>query len=155
MDGYFVKPLEMNMLRNVLERLLGVKLAGREGKPVVSSADLPPGDMLDEQRLRELTEILDEEDFREMIAVFIADSNDILEQLSCAGEKDLDEISALSHKLKSSSSNIGVLHVFALSKAIEAEAKNGSLENYHESIAQLRAVVSNALKALEQRFLAE
>ncbi len=152
MDGFLPKPLELSSLKQELEKWLtpavSVQTDSGDSEFTNQGNTLSGEIILNEIRLRELSDLLGEDDFPELLTVFKGDAADILNQLHNLSIADQSEIYALAHKLKSSASNVGVIQVSDVAKKIEADAKAGSLIDFQEKLEYLENVVDTALNAL-------
>ncbi|MCU7940467.1 MAG: Hpt domain-containing protein [gamma proteobacterium symbiont of Bathyaustriella thionipta] len=107
---------------------------------------------IDMNTLNELKEIM-EDDFDELIAIFISDGQAQIEDLKKAIDaSNSDDVRRIAHTLKGSSANLGVIDLSESCKILEYKAAEGVLEDANEL---LENIVSNFIETkntLEENF---
>jgi len=73
---------------------------------------------------------LEEDEFEELVVIFVETSNVSLDELRTAIDKgDVEQAAASSHSIKGAAGNMGFQKIFEAAKEIEANCRNGHLEN--------------------------
>ncbi|MFH2060558.1 MAG: Hpt domain-containing protein [Pseudomonadota bacterium] len=89
---------------------------------------------------------IDEEDFMELVELFVTTSLSDIEKIKTGvAQNNPGDVAAASHSIKGASGNMGFDDIFALSKDMEMQAKNGSLENFDSYIKDLEAGVNSLI----------
>lgn len=102
--------------------------------------------------LNELKEIM-EDDFDELISIFISDGKTQIEDMKKAiDSSNIDEVKRIAHTLKGSSVNIGVLDLSESCKALEYKAAENSLEGANELLKKIIEEFNETKKFLENNF---
>jgi signal transduction histidine kinase/CheY-like chemotaxis protein/HPt (histidine-containing phosphotransfer) domain-containing protein len=172
MDDYLTKPLDRLLLSETLARWLG---AGGTAATGVQAAAVPPhvglttavatapqrastaavmvaAPMLDEATLADLEEIMGEE-VRGLVQAYLHDGDARLLALRVAADrKDAVEVGKLAHSLKSASANVGAKILSAEAKAVEQDARNGTLADPNARVATLERLYAQTAAALRQKF---
>jgi signal transduction histidine kinase/CheY-like chemotaxis protein/HPt (histidine-containing phosphotransfer) domain-containing protein len=175
MDDYLTKPLDRVLLAETLARWLG---AGREpvhadsaitahAEAEAAVATAPPRAaaavqsaaaaidtvaMLDEATLADLEEIMGDE-VRGLVQAYLHDGDARLLALRVAADrKDAVEVGKLAHSLKSASANVGAKVLSAEAKAVEHDARNGTLADPDARVAALEKLYAQTAAALRQKF---
>lgn len=88
---------------------------------------------------------IDEEDFMELVELFITTTLDDIEKIR-QGLTDNNPVdaAAAAHSIKGAAGNLGLDDIYSLSKKMEEQAKNGSLDQFDVYIKNLETKV-NAL----------
>ena len=82
---------------------------------------------------------LEEEEYRELIELFIESGTSDLEHLQNAiGGGKAEEAANFAHSLKGAAGNLGLLDCYEAAKKIETEVRNGDMKNITESVQVLR-----------------
>lgn len=103
---------------------------------------------LDLATLGELREIL-EEGLNELLAAYLHDAESQLDKLRHAVARgDSSAIAAISHSLQGSSGNLGVRGVSALCRALEQEARHGTLTDGAASLHGIEQAFARAKEGL-------
>jgi signal transduction histidine kinase/CheY-like chemotaxis protein/HPt (histidine-containing phosphotransfer) domain-containing protein len=110
MGGFQAKPVSMQQLRTLLA---GFMSAFAEPAPAATREPAPAAGPLSEEaflrRRRELTDVLGEEDFSDLLKSFFEDCIEIVERLPTAlDDGRADELDRLLHTLKGAAVNIGL-----------------------------------------------
>jgi len=106
--------------------------AGVWGKP-------PPeqGETIDRQIISELQEVMEEE-FADLLETYLSNTPTLMTQIEeAAGQRRVDGMILPAHSLKSSSANVGALHLSDLAKQVELAGKAGDLEAALVAFSQL------------------
>ncbi|WP_198264846.1 Hpt domain-containing protein [sulfur-oxidizing endosymbiont of Gigantopelta aegis] len=107
---------------------------------------------VDLNTLNELKELM-EDDFDELITVFIADGQTQIDKLKTAIDTfNIEETRRIAHTLKGSSANLGVNVLSESCRVLEHKASEGSLE---DAINDLEKIISDydvAKKVLKDNF---
>ncbi len=143
MDDYVAKPFKQRLLINVLRRWL----QNTGGGPTVNSANAT------EERLEEteqnIPEAIDQsvfgslrdlmgDEFTELLQAYKEDTEEFIKAIRTACEKD--DYSALqvpAHSMKSSSANIGAMHLSALAKKLEEHVRSNTLKQVEQQVAAI------------------
>ncbi|MCB1640230.1 MAG: response regulator, partial [Xanthomonadales bacterium] len=143
MDDYLSKPLNRGLLEQTLRKWLPgnarTQPAAEPAKPKAPEPAAAPvlqtepvklqerGPAIDEQIVSELLEVMGSE-FTALVRVYLEDTPKNLRKLEDAAEAgDMQGMVAPSHSLKSTSANLGAMHLSELSKHIEHGARQGNL----------------------------
>ncbi|MEM6573880.1 MAG: response regulator, partial [Pseudomonadota bacterium] len=166
MDDYMAKPLNRQLLEQMLKRWLTEPAAPQldpeedtvpASVPAAEQADedLPPGvavlrprkkaaaqkSVLDRQVLNDLIDIMGDE-YVDLIEVYLEDTPNCIGQLAEAADADdIDGLIAPAHSLKSTSANLGAIGLSELAKAVEHGAREGTIGD-----------VAQKLKAIQSEF---
>ena len=176
MDDYLTKPLDRVLLSETLARWLGasgsptapeahaaatssnagigvaVATAPRAARAKQSNAAVAAAPMLDETTLADLEEIMGEE-VRGLVQAYLHDGDARLLALRVAADrKDATEVGKLAHSLKSASANVGAKILSAEAKAVEQDARNGTLSDPDARVATLEKLYAQTAAALRQKF---
>ena len=88
---------------------------------------------------------IDEEDFIELIELFVTTSLADLDKIKQGFKSgNCEDAAAAAHSIKGASGNLGFDDIFNLAKDMEMQAKQGSLDNFESYINELENKV-NAL----------
>jgi two-component system sensor histidine kinase/response regulator len=159
MDGLLTKPLEVERLRQVLERNVArrVNESAREPPPPEAPSDTgtwgpaPLDDApIDFTRLRALVG-QDDTFIREICDAFLKTMEDGLKQLERAlvGE-DRVALAAVAHKLKGASQSICAERIARISYALERRSQAKGFSELRATFDQLRAAFDDCLHSLKQ-----
>jgi HPt (histidine-containing phosphotransfer) domain-containing protein len=108
--------------------------------------------IIDIDVLNELKEIM-EDDFDELISIFISDGQVQIDNLKKAiDSSNVDDARRIAHTLKGSSANLGVLDLSETCKQLEHKAAEGSLENANELLEKIISFFNETKKILENNF---
>ncbi len=166
MDDYMAKPLNRQLLEQMLKRWLTEpaapqldpeEVATPDAAPITEQSDdeLPPGvavlrprqkaaaqkSVLDRQVLNDLIDIMGDE-YVDLIEVYLEDTPNCIGQLAEAADADdIDGLIAPAHSLKSTSANLGAIGLSELAKAVEHGAREGTIGD-----------VAQKLKAIQSEF---
>ena len=104
---------------------------------------------IDLSALQELKEIMEDE-FDELISVFISDGENQIETLRQAIDTSSSaDIRRIAHTLKGSSSNLGITGLSELCKMLEYQAAEGQLGNAFELLDKIISEYETVKKTLE------
>ena len=88
-------------------------------------------------QLKELADNLglDEEDFKELLELYVETTSADLQELRAALEaKDTEGIHKKAHSIKGSSGNLGLVELYDIAKAIDDRAREGSLDGLEDLV---------------------
>jgi PAS domain S-box-containing protein len=151
-DGYLTKPVKLAVLRSELQRWLAT---GREPSP----ASQPPeasGTLMtiDPNILRSLVGD-DPVMLSQLYSDFVNLNRRTVEDLiSAVGERDVQQVRSIAHRLKSSSHSVGALRVAELCRQLEAAGRAGDSEAAARQVDAFEAAFNEAQSAIA-RLLAE
>ncbi len=141
MNDYLSKPVNIENLQNVLERVPD------PAAPVSTEPVVNPEALL---QLKELAEPGGDNPLVEFIDLFLADSPACLRELKAAVEAgQAVEVRRLSHSLKGSAKNLGADRLAATCQVLELDAKSGRLASAQEQLQRIEAEFTAARLALE------
>ena len=137
MDAVLPKPFKVHELIKVLVGYLNdaaetLELVGPASIDAVEEVTTELADSnvipsLDEETWQMMQEML-EEGFYELLACFIEDAEKMFDELMLAmAEHQTQEVKRISHSIKSSSANLGLLKLSELAKGVEHQAENDIL----------------------------
>jgi CheY-like chemotaxis protein/HPt (histidine-containing phosphotransfer) domain-containing protein len=164
MDDYMSKPLNRNLIEQMLRKWLppgaqsrvaeAAPAAASAPKPVVRSAPIPvsPGgeSAIDNRLVSDLMEIMGAE-FAELVRVYLEDTPKALSQLERAAQtNDVESLIAPAHSLKSTSANLGALRLSDMAKRLEHGARMGELGEPALLVAQIYNEYQRAAQQLRQ-----
>jgi CheY-like chemotaxis protein len=149
MDEHLPKPLRLEQLSSVLNRMLDSSSSSTATPNEVSAPEIPELDFSTIEGLRALGQ--DDGAFlRGLIRQFRADSEARLALLeSAARDGEISVIRAVAHALYGSSANIGATGVAAACRAIEALNANDDARRYRSALRRLRSVYERVLPLLD------
>lgn len=105
---------------------------------------------IDLNTLNELKEIM-EDDFNELITIFISDGINQIELLKQAIESsETENIRRIAHTLKGSSSNLGITGLSELSKTLEYSAAENQLADADALLKKISSEFETVKKTLEE-----
>jgi len=149
MDGFVSKPFALPELVASFDRFLP-RAAGPEHaaeSPGAAPATSEAPELLDLERLAEVRDALGE-DFEELLAAFLASTEQALEQMAAADRSENhEELRRLAHSLKSASANVGARALSALARETEFGARDRA-GRQEERLAAMTRVFSDTRAAL-------
>ncbi len=87
---------------------------------------------------------IDEEDFMELVELFVNTSLADVEKIKAGtADNNASDAAAASHSIKGAAGNLGFDDIYNLSKDMEMQAKEGSLENFDSLAADLESQIRN------------
>jgi len=93
---------------------------------------------------------LDEEEFVEILELYVETTSADLEKLKAAIKaKDAEGAHKKSHSIKGSSGNMGFTELFEKAKAIDDRARVNSLDGLEDMVSDFTAAFENLKKALK------
>jgi CheY-like chemotaxis protein/HPt (histidine-containing phosphotransfer) domain-containing protein/PAS domain-containing protein len=146
MDDHVGKPIDRAMLATVLRRLAGppaggAKPAGNGTEPAESADIQPAADLVNDDVLNQLRNDAGPALVSELIAAFMAETDERLVRIAAAVEAgNYEEIAADTHSMKSSSGTFGALSLQVLSARLEASATRGDaagVASAHDALPEL------------------
>jgi HPt (histidine-containing phosphotransfer) domain-containing protein len=144
MDDYVAKPFKQRLLINVLQRWL--QNASGDSSTRSSGAvtqeredeieyDLP--NAIDQSVFGGLRELMGDE-FSELMQAYQEDTVGFLNALKDACDRDDDAgLQVPAHSMKSSSANIGAMHLSALAKKLEEQVRSDTLVNVEQQVSDI------------------
>ena len=91
---------------------------------------------------------LEEEEFQEMIDLFVETCSSDLERLTSAIEKrSFQEVIEASHSIKGASGNLGFVDMYDVAKRVESNARNDILEGAMEAVGELQEKLTQIMAA--------
>ncbi len=91
--------------------------------------------------LKKLAEDLDleEDEYAELIELFVESGNSDLEKLQTAVEEgNTEEAAGAAHSLKGAAGNLGLMDFYEAAKRIEIDAREGNMDRITEDVQMLR-----------------
>ncbi|MDA8256199.1 MAG: response regulator [Betaproteobacteria bacterium] len=151
MDAYVSKPVELDQIRAVLTAVC----QGRVTTP--SSANENPSDetpVIDRRRIEQLRDLQDAQQPRmlaELIAMFLADSPEHLQQLTAAIHRgDPARLADLAHRYLSSVENLGARRMRGHCMELERMGRAGSVAGADRILEQLQRELALACETLAE-----
>ncbi len=166
MDDYMAKPLNRQLLEQMLNRWLAAAAAPQLVDPVDDEDghyehsendsvqdDLPPEvavlrprsrargvkSVLDRQVLDDLIDIMGDE-YVDLIEVYLEDTPNCIGQLvDAADADDIDGLIAPAHSLKSTSANLGAIGLSELAKSVEHGAREGTISDVAQKLREIQS----------------
>jgi CheY-like chemotaxis protein len=167
MDDYLTKPIQVNALHEVLERvglrakrrthLLGTPQQATEeaegARPtaldVRQEEAIPALDPAVLAELRQLQAEGEPDIVRELAQAFQFETPPLLQALhEAVTKKQLEQLRRIAHNLKGSSNNLGARRMAALSAELETLGRNGTIEGAAELVARLEQEYHRVCQAL-------
>ncbi|OOZ37228.1 hybrid sensor histidine kinase/response regulator [Solemya velesiana gill symbiont] len=176
MDDYIAKPLSPGSLRSTLRHWLPMreslfeedsltvsgleipmtgdkkvttKITSAAGEAVSIEQQLESLDSIDKEVISELYEIM-EEDFTSLLESFLENSPVCLDQIEEGiREGDCKKAIIPAHSLKSSSANVGAMHLSELAKSMEMAARDDNLGVLQDGMMELREEYDQAGRELQ------
>ena len=149
MNDYLTKPLHLHDLEAVLQRAL-LRTSPAVPSPAPAVASDPGPEALDRtiiNGLKELREPGQPDPLRELIELFLKDTQPRLQQMEAAASSgDLPKLAAATHTLKGSASNLGARRLSSLCATLEKQSKAG---DGGEALKSLAEVVTEFAKVHE------
>lgn len=159
MDDYIAKPIQLEVLREKLERWLPsvesedlayILQAESEDPLWIGDASAKQSSPINQTFLQDLYELIGE-DLRDIIATFIHDTPLRLKTLrEAATSKDLETLIHTAHSLKGSMLNLGITQLADLCKELEEKSRAGMVNDILDQIAAIDAEFSRVQTALEK-----
>ena len=150
MDDYLTKPFKeediYKMLHKWLDRAAGTT-EQNSANTVSTKAESP---FMHKATLDNLRQFLNEEKLSLLLARYIDDSANLIQQLQVALERDNQaEARRLAHSLKSTSANVGALPLSELAKHAEGLARDGELKGIRACLPELGQCFAQTQMAIE------
>jgi len=151
MDAYVSKPVELEQIRSVLATVC----RGKGTTPSSANANSPDEiPLIDRRRIAQLIDLQDEQQPRmlaELIAMFLADSPDHLQQLAAAIRSgDPARLADLAHRYLSSIENLGARRMRTHCMELERIGRAGSIAGADRVLEQLQQELALASEALAE-----
>jgi signal transduction histidine kinase/CheY-like chemotaxis protein/HPt (histidine-containing phosphotransfer) domain-containing protein len=157
MDDYVQKPIEVAELLAALGRA-GIAMrpepASPQAEPVPPpSSPAPEASVLDQgvlERLRQLRQPGEPDPVAELVDLFLNDMPRHVQKMEEAmARQEAPALKGAAHSLKGSARNMGALQLAAFCASLEAQAKEGKLDDAPSLIARIQAEFQLVAKALE------
>ena len=162
MDDYLPKPLSREELEHVLARWLGPSHASEtpasvENPPPTAPPSETPAmqeDLLDHKTLNAIRALQRDgapSILNKVVGLYLGSAPELIRQMNAAAERnDAPALQKAAHSLKSSSANVGALHLSALCKELETMGRANSTDG----AAQKAKAVETEFKRVEQALAA-
>ncbi len=160
MSDYIAKPFDPKDLRAMVEHWGGIGQANRlpslSGEETLAAPiegpEIPP--VFDNQRLKELEEILPEADFKSLVREYLGTAEERIASLEAFAETDdLTAVGREAHILISTAGSFGALRLEALARSIEVACKAGDVQVAKVAVAQARSAAEGAWLEIRSRYL--
>lgn len=117
------------------------------------------GEALDKRalgRLRDLQRDAKPDLLRKVVTLYLQDSATALQRLRSAAEgTDPEEVARLAHRLKSSSANLGALHLADVLRRVEAAGRRGELADLSPLLGDIDSEFQRVREALQRELAAD
>jgi len=139
MDDYVPKPIQLNELREKLNKWLPDEQAIEIGKETsTAEAAMDDGDVVDASALKEVLGIEDQELLIDFYTDFLRTGEESVSAVRAAYDSHQgDVVGALAHRLKSSARTIGAHALADCCLALEQAGKSGDWPSIDKHIAEL------------------
>lgn len=127
MDDYLAKPINLDELRACVSDWLGPMYPGRQRTAVAApeQGERETMPVLEPKVLRELKEVMGE-DYLSLLHTYLRNAPQLLAQVRDAvSQSDVGAMMIPLHSLKSSSANVGAMHLSDLAREAERHARTG------------------------------
>ncbi|MCB1802062.1 MAG: response regulator [Gammaproteobacteria bacterium] len=160
MDDYLAKPVALDQLKNCIGEWIDRRgdirsTASRPGEmPDMSQPKELPA-VLDQAVLQELRDIM-EEDYTSLLGTFLRNAPQLMTQLREAIARD--DVAAMVnpvHSLKSSSANVGALHLSEKARDMEKLARAGDYSAAKRAFVGVEEAFADAERALQEHVAAQ
>ena len=95
---------------------------------------------------------LEEDEFIELVTIFVETSQSDLDKLESAIDlRDTERLVEAAHSIKGASANLGFTELFSLAKDLEQNARKNSLEGATETLMHLKTGLGRIVKTLHMR----
>ncbi|MCP4700387.1 MAG: response regulator, partial [Gammaproteobacteria bacterium] len=155
MDDYIAKPLERDKLASILNEWLapGERTVYKPAAKATTVTATCGGEAIDKTKFNALRKAMGEEDFAELVPVYIEGAEAMLEGLPQAYQaSDFKELERLVHSLKSSSLNVGALPLAAMAREWEERIKTDEISDAPKHIAALQTEFQRVQKTLAMNY---
>jgi signal transduction histidine kinase/DNA-binding response OmpR family regulator len=161
MDDYIGKPVQVQELIDKLKRIEQIVSNGIQRHPNVNvhaaAKQLSAfGEALHPEKHQEFLDVIGDEDsaaIRELMAIFLADTLHLLQQmLRFVGNGDADNLALTAHSLKSSSAQIGALQLSELSAEIEFLGYSKDMEEAAAKVQRAFQLFDALQRVLKERY---
>ncbi len=159
MDDFLVKPIRIQAIRDVFSRF-AIGSSDVEAAPMITGHVLetkPQNDVdlsayFDLKLLEDLVEVLSEEQYAEIVLLFIEGADKRLNELRVAIQsKDVESIEFSAHSLKGSSANLGARKLSEICDVlVDKVRKNDITENFADLLIEIEQEVNRTSKYLLQ-----
>lgn len=154
MDDYLAKPVGIDQLRHCVTSWLN-KGGGSSVQPGASvgamgEPDSPVSSVLDSKVLHELREIM-EDDYVGLLRTYLRNAPQLLDEARQAvAQGDVESMIRPVHSLKSSSANVGAMHLSALAREAEKYARAGDFGAARKAFDAVHLAFADAESALRE-----
>jgi len=150
MDDFLPKPFVRAQLVQRLERWLPAAPAPQAAEVIPLRPVAVADKRLDHARLAALHETMGD-DFRELIEVFLASANELVDAMRDAfAASDTETVFRCAHTLKSSASNAGAAELSRLARKLEADARTGTVTDAQAKMASIQIELEQVRPLLMQ-----
>jgi len=151
MDDYISKPIQLQILRDVLQRWLSASESGHaEATAEESGIDIA----LDRGVISGLKDMMGDEAFGGLVTVFLDDMQKRIDEMTLAHKQGAsDNFVQSTHTLKGSSSNIGVTGMAQLCSELESSVREWGVAAVSGKLDQLQQLASEVREALSSEGL--
>ena len=151
MDGYLTKPIELDRLREAMERWLPDTVPNKTEEIPRDIEKNPTDEAVDPLALGQLLGTQDREMLTEYYNDFLKTSAPTVEQLLAAfQEGDLREVGGLAHKLKSSARTVGANALADCCLALETAGKEGDTQAAQHQIPRFSGLFDQVREWIDQ-----
>ncbi len=170
MDDHITKPVTLDQLADVLSQVPPPSRSGEPSDPAdqtdadggsgeqdgpldLPGAGEPTEPLVDQDHLDKLIEILggDRAEVADLVETFHEEAPGYLDAMDQALETgDTDKLRQAAHALKGTSGTLGARRLQALCKALEEHAREGTLDQAPEEVAEVHAVFDRTRQALDE-----
>ncbi len=83
---------------------------------------------------------LEEDEFKELVELFVETGSDDFSRLQAAAEsKDFEQVMKSAHTLSGAAGNLGLMDIHTLAKQIENQVRDSQLDGIDEAIRELKS----------------
>jgi HPt (histidine-containing phosphotransfer) domain-containing protein len=150
MDDYLSKPVKIEALEEMLNRWCAGEQTSQTAASQSSTIENDVLDMSAIESLRELQEDDEDDLFRELIEIYIADAPAYIADISLAiASANAHAMERAAHTLKGSSASLGARLLASACLEMEKLGRSGSLSGAEDLLARVRQEFERARRALQ------
>ncbi|MCB1792720.1 MAG: response regulator, partial [Gammaproteobacteria bacterium] len=153
MDDYLAKPVALIQLQDCVAKWIdvrGVLTTDHHAGTARESNRMELADVLDQKVLQELREIM-EDDYVGLLRTYLRNAPRLLGDIRAAiAHDDVEAIVIPVHSLKSSSANVGAMHLSGLARDMEKQARAGDISAAKRAFAGVETAFVDAESALQE-----